>query len=196
MRNSLKAKSSSRAHTCRKCLFACFKLFNMLNILLYLYLCRCLCCRLHCVRLFDLWSFSFGICLGPVSDFTLPIPQLTYLLFFLTVFNELVYCMISILVPAIRNYNDWQRRREDGQKLNGLDDATKEQLKIHKDQDGVCPICLKFMSSAKITRCGHYFHYSCLRKLLLGTTSCPMCRRKIIRNEGELLLLFCFKSKS
>jgi dTDP-D-glucose 4,6-dehydratase len=39
------------------------------------------------------------------------------------------------------------------------------------------------MTSAKITRCRHYFHGVCLRKWLYVQDKCPLCHEIIINQE-------------
>jgi len=39
------------------------------------------------------------------------------------------------------------------------------------------------MTSAKITRCKHYFHGVCLRKWLYVQDRCPLCHEIIMHND-------------
>lgn len=41
------------------------------------------------------------------------------------------------------------------------------------------------MTSAKITRCNHYFHGVCLRKWLYVQDRCPLCHEIIMQNEPK-----------
>ncbi len=102
-----------------------------------------------------------------------------------------VYLAI-IGIPARKAWNSWQQRRTDAKILNKLADATKKQTKKQKDENECCAICRKYMSSAKVTQCGHYFHYNCLRNWLHKSASdtCPMCKKPMglikEKNEGNV----------
>ncbi|XP_056006564.1 RING finger protein 145-like isoform X2 [Ostrea edulis] len=67
-------------------------------------------------------------------------------------------------------------RRDAVKKLNALETATNEQI---RNCDDVCSICIRQMSSAKITPCGHLFHETCLKKWICVRDSCPLCLRKL-----------------
>ncbi len=103
--------------------------------------------------------------------------------------NLITVCLALIGIPARKAWNSWQQRRTDAKILNRLANATKEQIKKRKDEHERCAICIKFMSSAKVTQCGHYFHYNCLRKCLHKNASntCPLCRKPmgLIKEQNE-----------
>ncbi|XP_076116460.1 RING finger protein 145-like [Mytilus galloprovincialis] len=69
-------------------------------------------------------------------------------------------------------WNEFQRRRTAVHRLSFLPNATQEQLLVFND---VCAICLRDMTSAKITPCNHFFHESCLKKWSYIKETCPMC---------------------
>ncbi|CAC5380740.1 RNF145 [Mytilus coruscus] len=73
-------------------------------------------------------------------------------------------------------WNEFQRRRTAVQRLSFLPNATAEQLYVFND---VCAICLRNMTSAKITPCNHFFHESCLKKWSYIKETCPMCNAMI-----------------
>ena len=68
------------------------------------------------------------------------------------------------------------------QKIEALPEATGEQLKQHND---VCSICFQSMNTARITKCGHYFHGCCLRKWLYVKDACPLCHQSISDKEDS-----------
>lgn len=50
-----------------------------------------------------------------------------------------------------------------------------------------CPVCLdslNFDSDFTVTKCGHYFHLSCLTQSLKNSNKCPMCREKIVEKKN------------
>ncbi|CAC5380738.1 RNF145 [Mytilus coruscus] len=61
-------------------------------------------------------------------------------------------------------WNELKRRRTAVHRLSFLQNATQEQLHLFND---VCAICLRNMTSAKITPCNHYFHESCFKKMVI-----------------------------
>ncbi|XP_056006845.1 RING finger protein 145-like [Ostrea edulis] len=67
-------------------------------------------------------------------------------------------------------------RRDAFKKLNVLETATNQQI---RNCDDVCSICIRQMSSAKITPCGHLFHETCLKKWIYVRDSCPLCLHKL-----------------
>lgn len=64
------------------------------------------------------------------------------------------------------------RRRQAVGKINSLKEATPQQL---EEFDDVCAICYQELTTARITRCNHYFHGVCLRKWLYVQDICPLC---------------------
>ena len=93
-----------------------------------------------------------------------------------------IHTYYNIWLAARNGWKIFLNRRDAVRKLNHLSDATQEQL---NDLEDVCAICFDPMSSAKITRCGHYFHASCLRKWLYIQSSCPLCHQDILVNNAE-----------
>lgn len=55
-------------------------------------------------------------------------------------------------------------------------DATEEEL---RQADTICVICREEMQTAKKLPCGHMYHGHCLRSLLEGNQTCPMCQAPI-----------------
>ena len=53
---------------------------------------------------------------------------------------------------------------------------------------GVCAICMDPMTNAKVVRCGHMFHFGCLRSWLgvavAGRFTCPLCRADLTPVDG------------
>jgi E3 ubiquitin-protein ligase RNF139 len=57
-----------------------------------------------------------------------------------------------------------------------LPEATEEQL---RNFDDVCAICYQDLTTARITKCNHYFHGVCLRKWLYVQDICPLCHETL-----------------
>ena len=74
------------------------------------------------------------------------------------------------------------KRRTAVAKINSLPFATEEELTKHDD---VCAICYMEMTSAKITRCRHFFHSVCLRKWLYMQDTCPLCHAVLYKDQSE-----------
>lgn len=74
------------------------------------------------------------------------------------------------------------KRRTAVHKISSLPEATPLQLRSFDD---VCAICYQEMTSAKITRCKHYFHGVCLRKWLYVQDRCPLCHEIIMNQDGK-----------
>lgn len=68
------------------------------------------------------------------------------------------------------------KRRLAVHKINTLPEASPEQL---ANFDDVCAICYQELSTARITRCNHYFHGGCLRKWLFVQDICPLCHETL-----------------
>jgi len=68
------------------------------------------------------------------------------------------------------------KRRHAVHKINSLPEATEAQLAVFDD---VCAICYQELTSARITRCNHYFHGVCLRKWLYVQDICPLCHETL-----------------
>ena len=45
------------------------------------------------------------------------------------------------------------------------------------------------MTSAKITRCKHYFHGVCLRKWLYVQDKCPLCHEVVINQDKQAIVV-------
>nr|XP_053655332.1 uncharacterized protein LOC128704268 isoform X2 [Cherax quadricarinatus] len=46
-------------------------------------------------------------------------------------------------------------------------------------EDSMCPVCLDQVRQGRVTPCGHLYHASCLRKCLLLSPLCPLCKQTI-----------------
>lgn len=75
----------------------------------------------------------------------------------------LIHSYFNIWCEARAGWSVYMKRRTAVQKISSLPDASSEELQHFDD---VCAICYQEMTSAKITRCRHYFHGVCLRKWL------------------------------
>ena len=73
-------------------------------------------------------------------------------------------------------------RRYAVHKINSLPKASPEQL---RDFDDVCAICYQELTTARITRCNHYFHSVCLRKWLYLQDACPLCHKTLYNIQSE-----------
>ncbi|XP_052065593.1 RING finger protein 145-like isoform X2 [Mytilus californianus] len=81
-------------------------------------------------------------------------------------------CIYNTYERVTNGWTEFQRRRTAVKRLSFLPNATQVQLNVFND---VCAICLRNMTSAKITPCNHYFHESCLKKWSYIKETCPMC---------------------
>ena len=79
-------------------------------------------------------------------------------------------------------WKTFMKRRTAVAKINSLPFATEEELTKHDD---VCAICYMEMTSAKITRCRHFFHSVCLRKWLYMQDTCPLCHAVLYKDQSE-----------
>lgn len=68
------------------------------------------------------------------------------------------------------------KRRQAVHKIEALPEASPDQLAKFDD---VCAICYQELSTARITRCNHYFHGVCLRKWLYVQDICPLCHETL-----------------
>ena len=71
--------------------------------------------------------------------------------------------LISIKRLLCLGWKTFIKRRHAVHKINSLPEASPEQLRAFDD---VCAICYQELTTARITRCNHYFHSVCLRKWL------------------------------
>ena len=85
-------------------------------------------------------------------------------------------CLLNTYQRVKDGWNEFQRRRWKVKRLAFLPNATMIQL---QENDDVCAICLRNMSTAKITPCNHFFHESCLRKWSYVRKTCPCCNKVI-----------------
>lgn len=88
------------------------------------------------------------------------------------------YC--NIWCEARQGWQTFMKRRTAVAKINGLPDATAEELQDHND---VCAICYQDMTSAKVTTCRHFFHGVCLRKWLYVQDTCPLCHAALCQQQ-------------
>ncbi|XP_058119054.1 protein TRC8 homolog isoform X2 [Anopheles coustani] len=96
-----------------------------------------------------------------------------------------IHAYFNIWCEARAGWGVFMKRRTAVHKISSLPEATIAQL---RQFDDVCAICYQDMTSAKITRCNHYFHGVCLRKWLYVQDRCPLCHEIIMNqdvNPGE-----------
>ncbi|KAH3788538.1 hypothetical protein DPMN_166683 [Dreissena polymorpha] len=88
----------------------------------------------------------------------------------------MIHCYFNVWQRLQTGWKTFLLRREAVNKIESLPEATSEQLLSHND---VCAICYHDLNSARITKCGHYFHGCCLRKWLYVKDVCPLCHKHI-----------------
>uniref|UniRef100_A0A182QX44 RING-type domain-containing protein n=1 Tax=Anopheles farauti TaxID=69004 RepID=A0A182QX44_9DIPT len=93
-----------------------------------------------------------------------------------------IHAYFNIWCEARAGWGVFMKRRTAVHKISSLPEATIAQL--HQFDD-VCAICYQDMTSAKITRCNHYFHGVCLRKWLYVQDRCPLCHEIIMNQDGN-----------
>uniref|UniRef100_A0A182MDU5 RING-type domain-containing protein n=1 Tax=Anopheles culicifacies TaxID=139723 RepID=A0A182MDU5_9DIPT len=93
-----------------------------------------------------------------------------------------IHAYFNIWCEARAGWVVFMKRRTAVHKISSLPEATTMQL--HQFDD-VCAICYQDMTSAKITRCNHYFHGVCLRKWLYVQDRCPLCHEIIMNQDGN-----------
>jgi len=93
----------------------------------------------------------------------------------------LIHAYFNIWCEARNGWSTFTKRRTAVEKINSLNDATKEEIEKHND---VCAICYQEMLMAKLTRCRHMFHAICLRKWLYMQDNCPMCHEKLYQSDA------------
>ncbi|XP_055588852.1 protein TRC8 homolog isoform X2 [Uranotaenia lowii] len=92
-----------------------------------------------------------------------------------------IHAYFNIWCEARAGWGVFMKRRTAVHKISSLPEATTSQLRAFDD---VCAICYQEMTSAKITRCKHYFHGVCLRKWLYVQDRCPLCHEIIMNQDG------------
>ncbi|XP_053698928.1 protein TRC8 homolog isoform X2 [Sabethes cyaneus] len=93
-----------------------------------------------------------------------------------------IHAYFNIWCEARAGWGVFMKRRTAVHKISSLPEATPLQLLSFDD---VCAICYQEMTSAKITRCKHYFHGVCLRKWLYVQDRCPLCHEIIMNQDGK-----------
>uniref|UniRef100_A0A182U9Y9 RING-type domain-containing protein n=1 Tax=Anopheles melas TaxID=34690 RepID=A0A182U9Y9_9DIPT len=93
-----------------------------------------------------------------------------------------IHAYFNIWCEARAGWVVFMKRRTAVHKISSLPEATIAQL---QQFDDVCAICYQDMTSAKITRCNHYFHGVCLRKWLYVQDRCPLCHEIIMNQDGN-----------
>jgi len=64
--------------------------------------------------------------------------------------------------------------------------AAAVELNAVPPADGVCAICQDTMvSSARLTRCNHHFHHTCITQWFGTSVRCPVCRNDIRGDDEE-----------
>lgn len=94
-----------------------------------------------------------------------------------------IHAYFNIWCEARAGWAVFMKRRTAVHKISSLPEANEHQLRT---LDDVCAICYQEMTSAKITRCRHYFHGVCLRKWLYVQDRCPLCHEIIMHQEPVL----------
>ncbi|CAH1783593.1 unnamed protein product [Owenia fusiformis] len=97
-------------------------------------------------------------------------------------FMMCIHAYFNIWVQAKEGWKIFMKRRTAVHKINMLPEASEEQLDSYND---VCAICYQELTTARITKCQHYFHGVCLRKWLYGHDNCPMCHKMIYEEQTE-----------
>uniref|UniRef100_A0A1Q3F649 Putative e3 ubiquitin-protein ligase n=2 Tax=Culex tarsalis TaxID=7177 RepID=A0A1Q3F649_CULTA len=92
-----------------------------------------------------------------------------------------IHAYFNIWCEARAGWGVFMKRRTAVHKISSLPEATPQQLRSFDD---VCAICYQEMTSAKITRCKHYFHGVCLRKWLYVQDRCPLCHEIIMNQDA------------
>lgn len=92
-----------------------------------------------------------------------------------------IHAYFNIWCEARAGWGVFMKRRTAVHKISSLPEATPQQLRTFDD---VCAICYQEMTSAKITRCKHYFHGVCLRKWLYVQDRCPLCHEIIMNQDA------------
>lgn len=93
-----------------------------------------------------------------------------------------IHAYFNIWCEARAGWSVFMKRRTAVNKINSLPEASNAQL---ESLDDVCAICYQEMTSAKITRCNHYFHGVCLRKWLYVQDRCPLCHDILYKLEKD-----------
>lgn len=93
-----------------------------------------------------------------------------------------IHAYFNIWLQAKEGWKIFVNRRKAVARIAALEIATQEQLDAHGD---VCAICYQELTSARITRCKHFFHAVCLRKWLYLQDHCPLCHTLINVNPEE-----------
>lgn len=101
--------------------------------------------------------------------------------------NLLLFSYFNIWCEAKAGWSVYMKRRTAVQKISSLSEASSTEL---ANFDDVCAICYQEMTSAKITRCKHYFHGVCLRKWLYVQDKVSLL--KIVQNLC-IILFFIFQ---
>ncbi|CAG2163176.1 unnamed protein product [Oppiella nova] len=94
-----------------------------------------------------------------------------------------IHAYFNIWLQAKAGWKTFIKRRHAVHKINSLPEASEEQL---RNFDDVCAICYQELTTARITKCNHYFHGVCLRKWLYVQDMCPLCHETLYNiNDGN-----------
>uniref|UniRef100_T1IZP5 RING-type domain-containing protein n=1 Tax=Strigamia maritima TaxID=126957 RepID=T1IZP5_STRMM len=94
-----------------------------------------------------------------------------------------IHAYVNIWLQAKAGWVTFIKRRTAVNKINLLPEATEEQLQKFDD---VCAICYQDLTTARITKCNHYFHSVCLRKWLYVQDRCPLCHNTLYRLDSDV----------
>ncbi|XP_071164314.1 protein TRC8 homolog isoform X1 [Mytilus edulis] len=90
-------------------------------------------------------------------------------------YRLLAMCFVHIFSGINVLLNTMRQRKMVFAYTTILEDASNYQLNRNN-----CSICLHEMMKGKVTRCGHVFHETCIRKWLNTRLVCPMCNTSIV----------------
>ncbi|XP_068094106.1 E3 ubiquitin-protein ligase RNF139 [Hyperolius riggenbachi] len=92
-----------------------------------------------------------------------------------------LHAYFNIYLQAKNGWKTFVNRRTAVKKINSLPEVNVSET---NEIDDVCAICYQeFQTSARVTRCHHYFHALCLRKWLYIQDTCPMCHQKVYTED-------------
>jgi len=98
----------------------------------------------------------------------------------------LAYMILRIILASCAVYSNpmsmlaWNLRSEYQRRKNANWDYETRQLDEHNDiSDESCCICYESYEAGNLIttlKCGHYFHYKCIKEWLPVNNTCPFCR--------------------
>lgn len=76
-----------------------------------------------------------------------------------------VHCYFNVWQRLQTGWISFLRRREAVKHINALPSASQEQLAVHNDVCAICYQTMNLVGTVRVTRCKHFFHGNCLRKV-------------------------------